>query len=63
MKKLIYRGSWPECLNVWDGDLAAVVDESGCYSRHSHLVQALKRHAGEGYIVFSRKGICYISKI
>ena len=60
MKKLSYRGSWPETLKGWNGKLAVVVDLSGSYNRHSHFVQAVKRAAGEDAMVFSRKQTCYI---
>lgn len=62
MKMLTYEGSWPVCLSKWDGELAAVVDASGNYSRHSHFVQALRRAAGDGCMVFSRKQVCYITR-
>lgn len=62
MKKLIYRGSWPETLYGWSGKLAVVVDASGSYSRHSHFVQAVRRAVGDGYTVFSRKNVCYITR-
>lgn len=60
MIKLSFTGGWPECLNGWNGEPAVVVDESGCYSRHSHFVQALRRYVGGEYLVFSRKQTCYI---
>lgn len=62
MQKLMYKGSWFECLYGWDGEAAIVVDESGLYSRHSHFVQSLRRHVGDKYIVFSRKQTCYITR-
>ena len=60
MQKLIYRGSWPECMAGYTNGTAMVLDESGSYSRHSHFVQALRRYIGEDYIVFSRKQTCYV---
>lgn len=62
MKKLVYKGSWPEVLHGWKGRLAVVVDASGEFSRHSGFVQAVRRAAGDGFVVFSRKNVCYITR-
>lgn len=62
MKKLVYKGSWPEALYGWNGRLAIILDASGSYARHSGFVQAVKRAAGEDFMVFSRKQTCYITR-